>query len=240
MQFAILWWHAEVVNQRLAKLLRADRRNFQALALRLEAGKHSLLQLLSSLVQQQSRRLSPGARQKLRQLRFEVLARVKRHLKHRWRPETVLLDQSESGMSGKGRRIVVRVTALIRVGHDDVGFRLLQESSYFFCQSRQTLRGTMISDCKINYAVFGDVCEGQRREAFHSARLRIIRTVLESGGNGIVHVTGRSVGNMKDGNIDEFGDETARAHNFIGGVGNYYRAPHPSCEIARPKKPGMS
>jgi hypothetical protein len=45
---------------------------------------------------------------------------------------------------------------------------------------------------------------------------------------------------MKNRNVNKLGDETASAYNFVGGMSNYHRAPHASCEITGAKKPGMS
>jgi hypothetical protein len=105
-------------------------------------------------------------------------------------------------MSGKRRRVVVRVTSFIRMRHDNVGFGLLQKHGYLFCQICQAVRSAVVSNCKINYAVFRNVGNCQRREAFLSARLGIVTAFLEAGGFGIVHIAGRAIGNMKNRNVD--------------------------------------
>jgi hypothetical protein len=64
------------------------------------------------------------------------------------------------------------------------------------------MRGTVVSNRKINYAVLGHVSDCQRREAFLFARLGIVGTLLEAGSFGVVHIAGRPIRNMKDRNVD--------------------------------------
>src|SRR6266705_2062301 len=105
-------------------------------------------------------------------------------------------------MSGKRGRIVVRVPSFVWMRNDNVGFGLLEKRSYLSCEVCEAMRSAMVSNRKIDYAVFGHVSDCQRREAFLFARLSIVGALLEAGDFGVVHIAGRPIGNMKDRNVD--------------------------------------
>ena len=120
---------------------------------------------------------------------------IRSHFKNVW-SSFIFVKQPARVMHGERRRIMIGMSAFVRLRDHELRFQLREKFGQFECDADELISRILIGDAKLDYAVFTDTRERERCQSLLPASLRVIVSARETIAMGIEHVGGRAVSNM--------------------------------------------
>jgi hypothetical protein len=117
------------------------------------------------------------------------------HFKNVW-SSLFFVKQTARVMNGERRRVVIGMSAFVRLRDHELRFQLREELGQFKRNADELMSGILIGNAKLDNAVFTNSGERERRQSLFPASSRIIVSAGETIAIRIEHVDRRTVSNM--------------------------------------------